>query len=327
MVKAKPNANFYSLGGQSVHNVQTPEYQEYRRAWQDNPAGFVVREFPLHLDIEITSRCNLRCTFCDKLPLLSKGQLGDMDFHLYQKILDEGAAGRLWAVKLSYRGEPLLHPRVADMVAYAKARGVLDIYFNTNGMLLTEAMAQRLMDAGLDRISLSMEGTDPAAFERERRGARFDQIMRNLDTLMALRSRQGYAHPRVRVQTVLLPGLDLEAYRAFWLDHCDEVAAVDYKDSTNRVKGLVCRDWACPQLWQRMTIEWTGAIMPCNNDDFRHLGVGNVAEKTVASCWHDPLVRRARELHQQGSSHEVAACDGCPWRTAQIRKIIRAQIS
>jgi radical SAM protein with 4Fe4S-binding SPASM domain len=321
MVKATPNANFYSLGGHSVQNVQTPEYQEYRRAWQENPAGFVVREFPLHLDIEITSRCNLRCTFCDKLPLLSKGQMGDMDFQLYRKILDESGPARLWGVKLSYRGEPLLHPRVADMVAYAKARGVLDIYFNTNGMLLTEAMAQRLMDAGLDRISLSMEGTDSVAFERERRGAKFDQIRRNLDTLMALRSRQGCAHPRVRVQTVLLPGLDLEAYRGFWLDHCDEVAAVDYKDSANRVKGLVCRDWACPQLWQRMTIEWTGAIMPCNNDDFRKLCVGNVAEKTVASCWHDPLVRRARELHQQGWSHELEACDGCPWRTAQINKL------
>ncbi len=83
-------------------------------------------------------------------------------------------------------------------------------------------------------------------------------------------------HPRVRVQTVRLPDLDLEDYRRFWLNHCDEVAAVDYNDGSNRVKGLECRDWACPQLWQRMTIEWTGAIMPCNNDGYRRLCVGNV---------------------------------------------------
>jgi radical SAM protein with 4Fe4S-binding SPASM domain len=325
MVKAKPDANFYSLGGLSVHNGHSPEYQEYRRAWQECPTDFVVRDFPLHLDIEITSRCNLRCTFCDKLPVLSKGQMGDMDFPLYRNILDEGAEGRLWAIKLSYRGEPLLHPRVVDMVAYAKARGVLDTYFNTNGMLLTEAMAHRLIDAGLDRISISMEGTDPEAFEKERRGAKFDQIMRNIDNLMELRSRLGCRHPRVRVQTVRLPGIDLEAYQIFWLDHCDEVAAVDYKDSANRVKGLVCHDWACPQLWQRMTIEWSGAIMPCNNDDFRHLCVGNVKEKTVASCWHDPLVQKARELHQRGLSHELQACDGCPWRTTQVSKTIHGE--
>lgn len=323
MVKAKPNANFYSLGGQSVHHMKTPEYQEYRQAWQDTPAHFVVRDFPLHLDIEVTSRCNLRCTFCDKLPLLSKEQMGDMDFHLYRKILDEGAEGHLWAIKLSYRGEPLLHPRLADMVAYAKARGVLDVYFNTNGMLLTESMAHRLIDAGLDRISISMEGTDPQAFERERRGAKFHQILQHIDRLIELRRQRNCDHPKVRIQTVKLPGLDLEAYRTFWLEHGDEVAAVDYKDSANREQGLVSHDWACPQLWQRMTIEWSGAIMPCNNDDFRNLCVGNVKNRTVASCWHDPLVQKVRDLHRQGLSHIIEACNGCPWRTAQIKKNIQ----
>jgi radical SAM protein with 4Fe4S-binding SPASM domain len=322
MVKATPNANFYSLGGRSVHEVKDAEYQEYRRSWLENPANFIVRDFPLHLDVEITSRCNLRCTFCDKLPLLSKDQQGDMSLAQYKKIIDEGRAGRLWGLKLSYRGESLLHPDVVEMVAYAKANGVLDIYFNTNGMLLSESLSLQLMDAGLDRISLSVEGTDPVAFERERRGANFHRILQNLDRLMSLRTQKGYAHPRVRVQTVRFPDLDLEDYRRFWLNHCDEVAAVDYKDSTNRVKGLECRDWACPQLWQRMTIEWTGAIMPCNNDDYRRLCVGNVKERSLAACWRDPLVQRARELHQRGQSHRVEACDGCPWRTAQINKLI-----
>ena len=321
MVKATPNANYYSLGGRSVHEGKDAEYREYRREWLENPANFIVRDFPLHLDVEITSRCNLRCTFCDKLPLLSKDQQGDMSLAQYKKIIDEGRAGRLWGLKLSYRGESLLHPDVVEMVAYAKANGVLDIYFNTNGMLLSESLSLQLMDAGLDRISISVEGTDPVAFERERRGANFQRILQNLDRLVSLRTQKGLAHPQVRVQTVKFPDLDLEDYRHFWLQHADEVAAVDYKDSTNRVKGLEWRDWACPQLWQRMTIEWSGAIMPCNNDDYRRLCVGNAQEKSIAACWHDPVVQRARALHQRGESHRVEACNGCPWRTAQINKI------
>jgi len=323
MVKAVANSNFQVLGAKPVSDIQDAEYAQYRRCWQENPATFVVREFPLHLDIEATNRCNLRCTFCDKLPLLDKNQMGDMDFGLYQKILDESEAGRLWGLKLSYRGESLLHPRLVEMVAYAKTRGVLDVYFNTNGMLLNDDKSQRLMDAGLDRISVSVEGTDPVVFERDRKGAKFHRILQNLDTLISLRTRKGYTKPRVRVQTVKFPGLDLEDYRAFWLSHADEVAAIDYKDSVNRCRGLIDPDWACPQLWQRMTIEWSGAIMPCNNDDFRHLCVGNVKERDVASCWHDPHVNRTRDLHQQGLSHLVSACDGCPWRTAQIQKTSR----
>ena len=321
MATANANANFYFLGGQSVHDHQNPVYQEYRRCWFEYPANFFLRNFPMHLDIEVTNRCNLRCTFCDKLPLLSKDQMGDMDIGLYCNILDQGSEGNLWGIKLSYRGEPLLHPQIVKMVAYAKQRGILDVYFNTNGMLLTPKLSQQLMDAGLDRVSISMEGTDPGAFERERIGAKFHRIVRHMESLISLREKGGYSHPRVRVQTIKFPSLDLEKYQRYWQPYCDEVAAVDYKDTRNRVKSLENPKWACPQLWQRMSIEWDGTIIPCNNDDFRLLSPGNVREKAITACWHDPRINHARGMHEKGLSHLVEACNGCPWRTAQILKL------
>jgi len=320
MIQAKANANFSSLYGSSGPDVPTPAYEEYRRCWSDYPKHFIERDFPLHLDIEASSRCNLRCTFCDKLPLLTRDQLGNIDWRLYCKIIDEGGERGLWGLKLSYRGEPLLHPKIGEMVEYAKRRGIIDIYMNSNGMLLSETMSGRLMDAGLDRISISVEGTDPERFERDRVGAKFDRIMENIEQLMNLREKRQCKFPKVRVQTVCLPHIDLEEYTEFWKSRCDEVAAVDYKDVVHRDETLKRSDWACPQLWQRMTIEWDGTIMPCNNDDFRRLSPGNVKERDVHACWHDPLVRKAREMHRSGNSHLVEACSGCPWRTAQIWK-------
>ncbi len=320
MIQAVPNANFTSLGGRSVVESNDPKYLEYRRQWLENPKNFIVSDFPINLDIEITDRCNLRCTFCDKLPLLAKNQIGDMDFKLYKKIVDEGGEKGLCAVKLSYRGEPLLHKQVVEMVAYAKKGGILDIYFNTNAMLLTNEVSLKLMEAGLDRISISVEGTDPVKFERERRGAKFYRIMRNVDALLELREQKGYCYPKVRIQTVRFPGLDLDEYRKFWQSHCDEVAAIDYKEAVNRDTHLIDENWACPQLWQRMTIEWDGTIMPCNNDDFRFLSPGNVKGMSIEDCWHDPVVEKARNLHKQGKSHLLKSCNGCPWRTTQILK-------
>lgn len=322
MTQIIPNANFYSLGGVSVHENQSAEYQEYRRKWIEYPANFILRDFPMHLDIETTSRCNLKCTFCDKLPLLTKDRLGHIDISLYKKIIHEGAEHHLWGVKLSYRGEPLIHKDIVEMVKFARLKGVLDIYFNTNGMLLNMTMAEKLVDAGLHRISISVEGTDAAAFEKERIGAKFDVILKNINTLLGLRKKKGLPYPKVRVQTVYFPDLNLDKYKTYWEPLCDEVAAVDYKDESNREEGIV-HDWACPQLWQRMTIEWDGTCFPCNNDDLRLLSPGNVKEKTVYECWHDEKVQAVRELHRAGKSHAVEACNGCPWRTAQIRKLER----
>lgn len=320
MTEIKPNANFYSLDGISVHDNKSEKYQEYRRAWIEYPSKFIIRDFPMHIDIETTSCCNLRCTFCDKLPLLKKDQLGYMDFAIYKKIIDEGAEYKLWGIKLSYRGEPLLHKNIVEMVKYAVQKGVLDVYFNTHGMLLTESMSERLIDAGLSRISISVEGTDPVAFEKKRIGAKFHVILKNIETLLNLREKRSVSHPKVRVQTVLFHDMDIESYKTYWQSRCDEVAAVDYKDESKREEGMV-HDWACPQLWQRMTIEWDGTVFPCNNDDLRFLSPGNVKEKTLYECWHDKNVETVRNFHRIGESHKVKDCNGCPWRTAQLRKL------
>ena len=321
MVHIEPNSNFKSLGGTSVHDNESPEYQEYRRAWKENPINFILRDFPLHLDIESTSACNLKCTFCDKLPVLKSGQLGFIDLSLYKKIIDEGEKYKLCSVKLSYRGEPLLHKNIVEMVAYAKSKGVLDVYFNTNGMLLTESMSEKLIDAGLNRISISIEGTDPLTFEKERVGAKFDVIFDNIKMLTKFKKEKNVSYPKLRIQTVVLPGLNLDEYRDFWGPRCDEVAAVDYKDADHREKGIVA-NWACPQLWQRMTIEWGGAVLPCNNDDLRNFSPGNAYDRSIYDCWHDVRLNQMRSLHKRGSSHKISDCDGCPWRTTQIKKLM-----
>ena len=292
----------------------------------ENARNFIVESFPIHLDIEATNRCNLKCIFCDKLPYLSPDEFGDIEYGLFTRIIDEGSDRGLCSIKLSYRGEPLLHRKLPDMIAYARNKGILDIYFNTNGMLLNEAKSRALIEAGLMRISISIEGTDKAAFEKARIGARFDQIKRNAELLLNLRETMKVDFPKVRIQTVALPGIDLEKYGSYWSPYCDETAAIDYKKAEKRNETLVAPDWACPQLWQRMTIEWDGRIMPCNNDDYRTLSPGNVNDRTVFDCWHDPVVKIARELHMAGRSHEVKSCNGCPWRTTQVLKMIQQDL-
>ena len=321
-VTITPNSNFESLAGDNRPDHMSKEYLEYREAWQQYPKQFHLRDLPLHLDIEASSLCNLRCTFCDKLPLLQKNQLGNLSFETFKKILDQFSTEpdkRLWGLKLSYRGEPLVNKYVPEMVKYAKERGVLDIYFNTNGMLLTEEISRDLILAHLDRISVSIDGTNKEEYEAVRIGAKLDIVLNNIQILRRLRTECNVSYPKIRIQTVKLPGLNLEKYVNTWKEYADEVAAVDYKDESCRNTELR-GSWACPQLWQRMTIEWDGTIFGCNNDDIRGICLGNVNERSIYDCWHDENLMRIRELHMRGMSHEVNDCNGCPWRTAQMKK-------
>jgi len=317
------NANFHSLSGQNLHDMQSSEkYKAYRKHWKEWPDQAFVGPFPLHMDLETTSACNLRCPFCASTQneRLSKGR---MDFDLYAKIIQEGAKKGLCAIKYNYRGEPLLHPRLVEMVALAKQVGILDVYFNTNGALLTPAIAQGLIEAGLDRISISFEGFEKDFYERQRVGAVFEKTLENIEMLRQMKKKLGRKNPLIRVQTVALPELQgkLDQYNAFWKDRVDEVAYLDFKDVQHPAKGVVS-SWRCPPLWHRMCVTWDGRILPCHHDDRHELELGNARDMTIEEAWKHPRLTEWRRQHIEGQAHCISACDGCVLRDSEIKKTL-----
>lgn len=225
MVQILPNANFHTGTKQTVFDIrQDSRFQEYRKRWQEYPRQFIVGEFPIHIDIEATNACNLRCPFCAATTKnWGPYRHGYMDFTLFQRIIDEGVENGLCSMKLNLRGEPLLHPKLPEMIRYAKEKGIMDVYFNTNATLLDEHKVTQLIDSGLDRISISIEGTSKEVYEKCRVGARFEDVLSNVKRLWLIREKQGLSYPQIRIQTVLLPEFkeSFPEYVKFWRGMAD----------------------------------------------------------------------------------------------------------
>lgn len=106
------------------------------------------------LIIEVTNTCNLKCTHCPTHTKMTR-ERGMLDFELYKRIIDENP--QLDRVVLMNWGEPLLHPHLVEMIAYATARNI-ETHITTNGTLLLEEVMRALLTSGLTRISFSMDG-------------------------------------------------------------------------------------------------------------------------------------------------------------------------
>jgi MoaA/NifB/PqqE/SkfB family radical SAM enzyme len=137
--------------------------------------------------VEPTNRCNLDCRTCMRQGW--EEGLGFMDFAIYEKLL---AGWRFFPARfeifLGGFGEPLSHPRIADMVALAKSAGS-KAELISNGILLDDEMTGRLTDAGLDRLWVSIDGASPASYADVRLGDHLPDIVANLERLQA-RSRK-----------------------------------------------------------------------------------------------------------------------------------------
>jgi radical SAM protein with 4Fe4S-binding SPASM domain len=312
------------MAGEDLLNREENRFKEYRKKWKEWPQNFHVGEFPLFIDIEATNACNLKCPFCVTTSRKGRIKNGLISFEIVKKIIDEGADNGLYGVKFNIRGEPLLHPQIHEFVRYAKKKRLIDIYFNTNAVLLTEEISKKLIEAGLGRISVSFEGYTKGVYEKYRVGASYEKVLLNIENLQTLKKKLRVKHPKVRIQTVMLADLELgfENYKKFWSERVEEVAFLDYKKMKEKKKG-VCYPWACPQIYQRMGIFWDGTILPCNHDDDALLALGNIRDIQIREAWHCEQLNKIRDIHKIGCAHEIQACNGCYLRDSEILKLIK----
>ena len=201
-------------------------------------------------------------------------------------------------------------------MVYAKSAGIGHVSFCTNGMLLVPVLAEKLIRAGLDEITVSAQGATAESFEMSRIGANFAAVLRNVEAFVKCRERLGTELPKLRIQAVGLPELDRERFTEFWAPRCDEVVIVPYRPPCE-VEVPNSR-WSCSQLLRRMTVEWDGLILPCNNNDGRASSPGNAREMSLAEAWTSPEVDDLRTLHQNGRGGEASDCRLCTFRATAL---------
>jgi len=166
----------------------------------------------LGISIDTTSVCNLRCTMCALEN--SYPEKGVMSLETFRRL--EDAFPSLRHLSLSLNAEPLLNKHLVEMVEFAKraSHGRVAISFATNGVLLDERRASALIEAGLDALEISLDGTTPRVFESIRIGAHFEPIVANIARIAELKRRLGRTTPHVSIRYTLsrdnlvdLPGL------------------------------------------------------------------------------------------------------------------------
>lgn len=302
----------------------SPQYKEYRRKWKEYPEKLVVPKFPLHLDIGITSKCNLKCPMCTRTQLINQGiwtiPIKDLEFELFKKAIDEGAPAGLCAVNFDNFGEPLINPNIFKMIKYAKDKGILDVFFHTNATLLNKERATNLIKSGLDKLIISFDSPYPKKYEKIRVGAKFDKVIENIKNFAKIKKDLGTIKPLTRINCINFPGKtkkEKEDTIKLLSPIVDSVSFIDYVDPVKTKKGIFPSNYisqfVCPQIITRLTVWEDGMISPCCMDYDRTLGLGNLKNNSLASAWTSKKLKDIRKKHIAGKFFEIPACRRCDY--------------
>lgn len=290
------------------------ECKDYRRNWVEYAKSKTVSEYPLLVDAELASICNLKCPMCYTITddFKKKINVKLMDFGLFKKIIDEIGC-KVPALRLSLRGEPTLHPKFIECIRYAKERGVKEVSFLTNGSKLTPSFFTKIMASGADWITISVDGIDET-YESVRRPLKFAETLAKIIDMKRIKGERYSHRPLIKIQSVWPAiGSNPEKYYNTFRDYVDLIAfnpLIDYLGKDTDV--VYDEDFSCPQHYQRLVIGADGLAMMCSNDEENLVIVGDANKESVYQIWHGERLNRVRELHKKmGGFKELDPCRKC----------------
>lgn len=288
-------------------------WNRWKLLWAYLRGRGAVNALPVEYIVETTAKCNIYCPMCPRETHPQPKE--DMDEAIFRKLVAE-SAGTAEHMMLIGLGEPLLDPRIFDRIHHCADHGI-SVLISTNGTLLDEKAAARLLDSPLSHITLSFDGYSRETFEFYRKGAKFERVRDNFLRFCRMKHERG-SKLQITVQMVRMDGNrhEEEAFRRFW----QSVPGVDLirvkDDETNVLAGpSAARTGArrCHYLWRgAMYVRHNGDVYPCCQSYMLDgAPIGNIARQSLPEIFDGEPMRRMRRLHASGRASEIDICSKC----------------
>jgi radical SAM protein with 4Fe4S-binding SPASM domain len=285
---------------------------------------FVIQVFPIYA-------CNLKCNYCIfQKPLYKRHFITDTalmptdNFYEYVRQM-QAFPRKIKVLRFVGIGEPLLHPELSNMIAYAKRKNIAEkIEVITNGLALNPDLSDELINAGLDSLEVSVQGLScDDYFNNTKTPILFDLFLYQLSYF--------YHHKKdckVYIKIVDSVLTDKDKFFKTFGHLCDYIGVentvpihtgveLPERVQTQFGKPLVKSD-VCSQPFYHIQINPDGIVVPCYSFEFPYV-LGNANKSSLVDIWNGEALKTFRLNH---TDNEICkACKMSKYRMFEEDKI------
>ena len=293
--------------------------------------GFESKEcavFPTYIMFDITNVCNSKCIHCPHSITYNRRRTRDgyLDTKIFRKAIDECAERRIQFIRITADGEPLLHRNLVNMVSYASKKKAGPVGLTTNGSLMTEDIAEKLLDANLFLVDFYLDAVKKETYSQIRRGLSFEKVTRSIHSFISLREKRK-SSLKVMVSFVKQQKnlSELDDFVKKWEPLVDKVlireliSNVNLIQTDNKDLEIASKRWPCPHFFRRIVISYDGSIKACPVDWQNKTRYMSAKDTTIFDAWHSDFYFHSRMAHLNNSFPENHICRECkdwvgsPW--------------
>ncbi|WP_368076702.1 radical SAM/SPASM domain-containing protein [Clostridium tyrobutyricum] len=285
---------------------------------------YIVQIFPVY-------RCNFKCNYCiHSIPEQNRRYISSksfLDFELYKKCIDDLCKfpKKIKMLRFAGTGEPLLHKDIAEMVKYAVKKQIASsIDIVTNGLLLTKKLSKELVNSGLSRLRISIQGVNSEKYRKVSGvNLNFDKFIQNLSYIY---ENKGKTQIYIKIIDCALDEGDEQNFFKIFGNICDTIAIehvlpavsqIDYssidKNSTKNLtqNGIKLENVEiCPQPFYLMQINPDGNIVPCCSMETCCI-LGNCSTESLYDIWNNNRYNNFRKAQLLKQRKTYPICNKC----------------
>lgn len=292
-----------------------------------------IKGLPFGLSIEPTTACNLHCAECPSGLNLLKRPKGNILLSDFYKIIDE-LSPYLMSLILYFQGEPFLHKNLFELITYASNKKIYTIT-STNGHFLTKENCEKIIETRLDKLIISLDGTNQEVYSQYRIGGDFQTVINGIKQLILIKEKLKSRIPFVELQFLVTRNNEhqineiKQLAKELKVDKLSLKTAqiYDYKNGNSLIPKL--RKYSrykknrngsysikntmqnrCKRAWTTSVITWNGDVLPCCFDKDADFKMGNLKEKSFKEIWHSLKYQSFRKKIRNNRK-SIEMCKNC----------------
>lgn len=293
----------------------------------------IIWGYPITISIEPTTNCNLGCPECPSGLKSFTRPTGNLEIENYKKLIEEVSDTTIYGY-FYFQGEPFMHPKFLDLVRFATSKNLYSVT-STNAHFLTQRIAEEVVQSGLSRIIVSIDGTTQEVYEQYRKGGSLEKVIQGTKNLVEAKKKLQQKTPHIILQFLVVRHNEhqIEDVKKMAVElGVNEVKfktaqIYDYENGSNliplnnkysRYKKLPNGKYAiksklknhCWKLWHSAEITWDGKVLPCCFDKDAKYKMGNTFIESFKPIWKNGKYQNFRKQILKGRS-QIDICKNC----------------
>lgn len=287
-----------------------------------------IKGMPVAVSAELTNNCNLKCPHCPSGSGNMRRKHGFMEPELFKKVMSE-LTPYLYNVNLYFQGEPMMHPY---FFSFIQSCNRVNSIVSTNGHYLSEENSEKLVRSKLNKLIVSVDGTDQESYSAYRINGDLKRVIEGLKNVTDAKKRYK-SSLRVEIQFIVsrynekqIPtikqlakmvhaSLTLKSMQIY-----DNEKMESWLPSDKRFRRYIKKEGSyiinnsmpdrCARLWFNPVITWDGKVLPCCFDKDAEYVMGDLNQDSFREIWEGPKYRIFRKSILNGR-HMIDMCRNC----------------